>query len=101
VIDVSSSVKASNLNDQKDFAGWAQHLRDGKASLTRFPKILHAKYPLGEAFHIANVAQSGGDSPKVVVASRVDPAGEKDAYEDHIFRAWLASCLFRSNLIND
>src|SRR5271165_297219 len=37
VIDVYS-VKASNLNDQKDFAGWAQHLRDGKASLTRFPK---------------------------------------------------------------
>jgi hypothetical protein len=37
--------------------------------------------PLGEAFHIANVAQSGDDSPKVVVASRVDPAGEKDAYK--------------------
>ena len=55
--------------------------RDGKASLTRFPKILHAEYPLGEAFHIANVAQSGDDSPKVVVASRVDPAGEKDAYK--------------------
>jgi hypothetical protein len=36
---------------------------------------------LGEAFHIANVAQSGDDSPKVVVASRVDPAGEKDAYK--------------------
>ena len=55
--------------------------RDGKASLTRFPKILHGEYPLGEAFHIANVAQSGGDSPKVVVASRVDPAGEKDVYK--------------------
>ena len=80
MIDVYS-IKASNLNDQKDFGGWAQHLRDGKASLTRFPKILHAGYPLGEAFHIANVAQSGGDSPKVVVASRVDPAGEKDAYK--------------------
>ena len=53
MIDVYS-VKASNLNDQKDFAGWAQHLRDGKASLTRFSKILHAEYPLGEAFHIAN-----------------------------------------------
>ena len=82
VIDVYS-VKASNLNDQKDFAGWAQHLRDGKASLTRFPKILHAKYPLGEAFHIANVAQSGGDSPKVVVASRVDPVGEKARIRSH------------------
>ena len=80
MIDVYS-VKASNLNDQKDFAGWAQHLRDGKASLTRFPIILHAEYPLGEAFHIANVAQSGDDLPKVVVASRVDPAGEKDAYK--------------------
>ena len=27
------------------------------------------------------MAQSGDDSPKVVVASRVDPAGEKDAYK--------------------
>jgi hypothetical protein len=60
---------------------WAQHLRDGKASLTRFRKILHAEYPLGEAFHIANVAQPEDDSPKVVVAGRVDPAGEKDAYK--------------------
>ena len=100
MIDVYS-VKASNLNDQKDFAGWAQHLRDGKASLTRFPKILHAEYPLGEAFHIANVAQSGDDSPKVVVASRVDPAGEKDAYKITFSELGPASCLFRSNLISD
>ena len=74
------SVKASNLNDQEDFAGWAQHLRDGKASLTRFPKILHAEYPLGEAFHIANEAQPEADSPKVVVAGHVAPRAGQGAY---------------------
>ena len=79
VIDVYS-VKASNLNDQKDFAGWAQHLRDGKASLTRFPKILHAGYPLGEAFHIAKEAQPEADSPKVVVAGHVAPRAGQGAY---------------------
>ena len=63
--------------------------------------MLHAEYPLGEAFHIANVAQSGDDSPKVVVASRVDPAGEKDAYKFTFSELGLASCLFRSNLISD
>ena len=99
MIDVYS-VKASNLNDQKDFAGWAQHLRDGKASLTRFPKILHAEYPLGEAFHIANRG-AGANSPKVVVANRVDPAGAKDAYKITFSELGLASCLFRSNLISD
>jgi len=57
--------------------------------------------PLGEAFQIANVAQSGDDSPKVVVASRVDPAGEKDAYKITFSELGLACCLFRSNLISD
>jgi hypothetical protein len=99
VIDVYS-VRASNVNDQKDFAGWAQHLRDGKASLTRFPKILHAEYPLGEAFHIANEAQPEADSPKVVVAGHGSANGGARCVQDHIFRAWPASCLFRSNLIN-
>ena len=27
-------------------------LREGKTSLTQYPKILHAEYPLGEAFDI-------------------------------------------------
>jgi hypothetical protein len=68
------------MNDEKDFAGWAQHLRDGKASLTRFPKILHVEYPLGEAFHIAKEAQPEADSPKVVVAGHVARTAEQGAY---------------------
>ena len=56
VIDVYS-VKASDLVQQKAIALWAQNLREGKASLTEYPKILHADRPLGEAFDIANEAE--------------------------------------------
>ena len=34
-----------------------------KTSLTQYPKILHAEYPLGEAFDIADEAQSENDAP--------------------------------------
>jgi hypothetical protein len=42
-------------------------LREGKTSLTQYPKILHAEYPLGEAFDIADEAQSENDVPKLTV----------------------------------
>ena len=38
-------------------------LREGKTSFTQYPKILHAEYPLGEAFDIADEAQSENDAP--------------------------------------
>ena len=38
-------------------------LSEGKTSLTQYPKILHAEYPLGEAFDIADEAQSENDAP--------------------------------------
>ena len=45
VIDVYS-VKASDVVQQKAIALWAQNLREGKASLTEYPKILHEqKHP--------------------------------------------------------
>ena len=64
VIDVYS-VKASGVIEEKGFALWAKCLREGKASLTEYPKILHAEYPLGEPFDIANEAQPEDDSPKL------------------------------------
>ena len=72
VIDVYS-VKASDVVQQKAIALWAQNLREGKASLTEYPKILHADRPLGEAFDIANEAQAEDDAPKFVVAGHVAP----------------------------
>jgi hypothetical protein len=56
-------------------------LREGKTSLTQYPKILHAEYPLGEAFDIADEAQSENDVPKLVVAGYVAPPVEQDAYK--------------------
>ena len=52
-----------------------------KTSLTQYPKILHAEYPLGEAFDIADEAQSENDVPKLVVAGYVAPPVEQDAYK--------------------
>jgi hypothetical protein len=69
VIDVYS-VKATGVTEQKGFALWARDLREGKASWTMYPKILHAEHPLGEAFDVANEAQPEGDAPKLVVAGR-------------------------------
>jgi hypothetical protein len=80
VIDVYS-VKASGVIEEKGFALWVKGLREGKASLTEYPKILHAQYPLGEPFDIANEAQPEDDSPKVVVAGHVAPRVEKGAYK--------------------
>ena len=79
VIDVYS-VKASGVAQEKGFALWARDLREGKASLTQYPKILHAEYPLGEAFDIANEAQPEDDVPKLVVAGHVAPRVEQGAY---------------------
>jgi hypothetical protein len=42
VIDVYS-VKASGVAQEKGFADWARKVRDGKASLTQYPTILHAE----------------------------------------------------------
>ena len=80
VIDVYS-VKASDVVQQKAIALWAQNLREGKASLTEYPKILHADRPLGEAFDIANEAQAEDDAPKFVVAGHVAPRVEQGAYK--------------------
>src|SRR5271157_6257088 len=80
VIDVYS-VKASGVVQEKGFALWARDLREGKASLTQYPKILHAEYPLGEAFDIANEAQLEDDVPKLVVAGHVAPRVEQGAYK--------------------
>src|SRR5271166_2352472 len=80
VIDVYS-VKASDVVQQKAIALWAQNLREGKASLTEYPKILHADRPLGEAFDIANEAQAEDDAPKFVVAGHVAPRVEHGAYK--------------------
>ena len=62
---------------EKSFALWARDLRDVKASLTQYPKILHAEYPLGEVFDIANEAQPEDDVPKLVVAGHVAPRVER------------------------
>ena len=61
----------------------AQNLREGKASLTEYPKILHADRPLGEAFDIANEAQAEDDAPNLVfvVAGHVAPRVEQGAYK--------------------
>ena len=80
MIDVYS-VKASDVVQQKAIALWAQNLREGKASLTEYPKILHADRPLGEAFDIANEAQAEDDAPKFVVAGHVAPRVEQGAYK--------------------
>jgi hypothetical protein len=80
VIDVFS-VKASGVNEQKGFALWARDLREGKVSLTMYPKILHAEQPLGEAFDVANEAQPEDDAPKLVVAGHVAPRVEQGAYK--------------------
>jgi uncharacterized protein YceK len=80
VIDVYS-VKASGVTQEKGFALWAQDLREGKAPLTEYPKILHAEYPLSEAFDIANEAQAEADVPKFVVAGHVAPRVEQGAYK--------------------
>jgi hypothetical protein len=80
VIDVYS-VKASGVVQEKGFALWAKDLREGRASLTQYPNILHEEHPLGEAFDIANEAQPEDDSPKFVVAAHVALRVEKDAYK--------------------
>jgi hypothetical protein len=80
VIDVYS-VKACDVVQQKAIALWAQNLREGKASLTEYPKILHADHPLGEAFDIANEAQPEDDAPKFVVAGHVAPRVEQGGYK--------------------
>ena len=59
-------------------------LREGKTSLTQYPNILHAEYPLGEAFDIADEAQSENDVPKLVVAgykTREQDDGETSRFE--------------------
>ena len=88
VIDVYSA-KASDVVQQKAIALWAQNLREGKAALTEYPKILHADHPLGEAFDIANEAQPEDDAPKFVIAGGA--TGGAWCVQDHIFRAWPAS----------
>ena len=75
------SVKASGVAQEKGFALWARDLREGKASLSQYPKILHAEYPLGEAFDIADEAQPENDVPKLVVAGHVAPRVEQGAYK--------------------
>ena len=80
VID-AYSVKASGVAQEKGFASWARDLREGKASLTQYQKILHAEYPLAEAFDIANEAQAEADAPKFVVAGHVAPRIEQGAYK--------------------
>ena len=79
MIDVYS-VKASNLNDQKDFAGWAQHLKRWKSLFNPVPENSACGISIGRGVPHREPWR-GGDSPKVVVANRVDPAGEKDAYK--------------------
>jgi hypothetical protein len=69
------------LAQEKGFADWARNLREGKASLTQYPNILHAEYPLAEAFDIANEAQAEADAPKFVVAGHVAPRVEQGAYK--------------------
>ena len=80
VIDVYS-VKASGMAQEKGFADWARKVRDGKASLTQYPTILHAEYPLGTPFDIADEAQPEGAAPKLVVAGHVTPRLEQGAYK--------------------
>lgn len=46
-----------------------------------YPNILHAEYPLGEAFDIADEAQPQDKAPKFVVAGHVAPRVEKGAYK--------------------
>jgi hypothetical protein len=55
VIDVYS-VKASDVVQQKAIALWAQNLREGKASLTEYPKILHADRPFTSKDRFVRVA---------------------------------------------
>ena len=80
MIDVYS-VKASNLNDQKDFAGWAQHLKRWKSLSNPVPEHSACGISIGRGAPHRERGAIGGDSPKVVVASRVDPAEEKDVYK--------------------
>src|ERR1700730_1814994 len=80
VIDVYS-VKASGVTEQKAFALWARDLREGKASLTEYPQILHAEYPLGAESDIANEGQPQDDAPKFVVAGHVGPGVDQGAYK--------------------
>ena len=95
------SVKASDVVQQKAIALWAQNLREGKASLTEYPKILHAEYPLGEAFDIADEAQSENDVPKLVVAGHVAPPVEQGAYKIKFLQLGRAPAYSRSNFINN
>lgn len=80
VIDVYS-IKTSGVVQEKGFALWARDLREGKASLTEYPNILHAEYPLGAESDIANEAQPQDDAPKFVVAGHVGPGVDQGAYK--------------------
>jgi hypothetical protein len=76
-------------------------LREGKTSLTQYPKILHAEYPLGEAFDIADEAQSENDVPKLVVAGHVAPPVEQGAYKIKFLQLGRPPAYSRSNFINN
>lgn len=82
VIDVYSAKVPSDVNQEKGFALWIQALKEGSESASTYHgKVIHAEYPLGAAFDIAKEAKTEGDEEKAVVAGRVEPAGEKDAFK--------------------
>jgi hypothetical protein len=78
VIDVYSAKVPSDGNQEKGFALWIEALKEGSESAsTYYGKVIHAEYPLGAAFDIAKEAKAERDEEKVVVAGRVEPAGEQ------------------------
>ena len=70
---------------------WERDLRDGKASLTQYPDILHAEHPLGEAFDIADEAQPEDDAPKFMIARSRGATSRAGRVQDRVFKAWAAS----------
>jgi hypothetical protein len=81
VIDVYSARVPSGTIEEMALTNWARDLREGKPSLNTYPIILHADYPLGKAFDIANEAQPEEGAPKLVVAGHVSQTSEEGAYK--------------------
>jgi hypothetical protein len=82
MVIVYSAKVPSDVNQEKGFALWIQALKEGSESAeTYYGKVIHAECPLGGAFDIAKEAKAEGDEEKVVVAGRVELAGEKDAFK--------------------
>jgi hypothetical protein len=116
VIDAYSVTVPSDVIREKDFTTWARELKEGKADPKMYLPTLEVEHALGEAFDIAKKAQPASppkvevvgqealatekeaqpeaNLPKVVVAGSRSANGGAGCVQDHIFRAWPASCVF-------